>query len=433
MEQRRDERAGETGDPRKNQPTNGIVRNDSHTRKSCGRLGIEPGSPWWNASGLTAGPAMISSQRLICHINVTSEAARRGKEISTSRTGFAPNTSLRLGSSARNSTFVFRFWTIVGGNPENPMSAYTRQKVKSKYRNRIRLEIVSQKQSNGTHKSPYDKSEAVPGTSSEADLLTNSHCDSRAEHLPRRRHRGANPRPSDYRSATLPLSYEGRASHSLTNFQLKFESGDNLNCCRNDNLLFTVAKKASCRIDIVRPRTSKPKRIRIAFHNGEWTIHMFNAVITSSRLETAALRRAAYTHAQDGIGSFVRPPFQDAAPDVGYNGSSRRRHSKTPGLEPLMQRLAPSDLRPATKRCYFVVGLATAPSGAASVTPRRPWRVTSRRAHVVGAARSLRAPLISESDVQQVREIWAARPLTADIFGVAGDDVFATFRTNENR
>ncbi|KAJ8883957.1 hypothetical protein PR048_015813 [Dryococelus australis] len=50
------------------------------------------------------------------------------------------------------------------------------------------------------------------------DLLTNSQCDNRAEHPPRRRHRGANPRPSDYKSATLPLSYEGRAnSLSYTN------------------------------------------------------------------------------------------------------------------------------------------------------------------------------------------------------------------------
>ncbi|KAJ8886227.1 hypothetical protein PR048_012436 [Dryococelus australis] len=46
--------------------------------------------------------------------------------------------------------------------------------------------------------------------SKHTNLLTNSHCDNRAEHPPRRRHRGANARPSDYKSATLPLSYEGR-------------------------------------------------------------------------------------------------------------------------------------------------------------------------------------------------------------------------------
>ncbi|KAJ8880181.1 hypothetical protein PR048_016647 [Dryococelus australis] len=36
-------------------------------------------------------------------------------------------------------------------------------------------------------------------------------CDKRTQGLPRERHRGANPRPSDYKSVTLPLSYEGRA------------------------------------------------------------------------------------------------------------------------------------------------------------------------------------------------------------------------------
>ncbi|KAJ8869740.1 hypothetical protein PR048_028748 [Dryococelus australis] len=51
--------------------------------------------------------------------------------------------------------------------------------------------------------------------------LTNSQCDNRAEHLPRRRHRGTSPRPSDYKSATLPLSYAGRASIHL---QLSLEN-----------------------------------------------------------------------------------------------------------------------------------------------------------------------------------------------------------------
>ncbi|KAJ8894745.1 hypothetical protein PR048_000052 [Dryococelus australis] len=39
----------------------------------------------------------------------------------------------------------------------NTMSAYTRQKAKSKYRNRIRLETASQKQSSDAHKTPYDR------------------------------------------------------------------------------------------------------------------------------------------------------------------------------------------------------------------------------------------------------------------------------------
>ncbi|KAJ8889722.1 hypothetical protein PR048_009223 [Dryococelus australis] len=52
---RRNERAGETGDPREDPPTNGIVRHDSHMRKSgVTRPGIDPGSPSWEASRLTA-------------------------------------------------------------------------------------------------------------------------------------------------------------------------------------------------------------------------------------------------------------------------------------------------------------------------------------------------------------------------------------------
>ncbi|KAJ8883672.1 hypothetical protein PR048_015526 [Dryococelus australis] len=57
MEQRRNEGARETGDPREDPPTNGFVRHDSYMRKSgMTRPGIEPGSPWWEASRLTAQP-----------------------------------------------------------------------------------------------------------------------------------------------------------------------------------------------------------------------------------------------------------------------------------------------------------------------------------------------------------------------------------------
>ncbi|KAJ8877575.1 hypothetical protein PR048_022030 [Dryococelus australis] len=57
IEQRRNERAGETGDPQENPLTNGFVGHDSHMRKSgVTRLGIEPGSPWWEASRLNAQP-----------------------------------------------------------------------------------------------------------------------------------------------------------------------------------------------------------------------------------------------------------------------------------------------------------------------------------------------------------------------------------------
>ncbi|KAJ8890127.1 hypothetical protein PR048_009634 [Dryococelus australis] len=60
MARRRNERTGETGDPRENPPTNGIVRHDSHMRKSgVTRLGIEYGSSWCEASRLTAQPPRL--------------------------------------------------------------------------------------------------------------------------------------------------------------------------------------------------------------------------------------------------------------------------------------------------------------------------------------------------------------------------------------
>ncbi|KAJ8867473.1 hypothetical protein PR048_031275 [Dryococelus australis] len=60
LEQRRNERKG-GGDGRS--PTSGIVRHDYHLRKSgVNRPGIEPGSPWWEASGLTAQPPWARSE-----------------------------------------------------------------------------------------------------------------------------------------------------------------------------------------------------------------------------------------------------------------------------------------------------------------------------------------------------------------------------------
>ncbi|KAJ8887404.1 hypothetical protein PR048_013619 [Dryococelus australis] len=56
-EQCRNERAEETGDPRENPATNGTVRHDYLLRKSgVNRPGIEPGSPRWEGSSLTAQP-----------------------------------------------------------------------------------------------------------------------------------------------------------------------------------------------------------------------------------------------------------------------------------------------------------------------------------------------------------------------------------------
>ncbi|KAJ8870449.1 hypothetical protein PR048_029471 [Dryococelus australis] len=56
-----DEIAGGTGDSRENPPTSGIVRHDSHVRKSgVSRPGIEPGSPWWEAVPAPGGRSSSS-------------------------------------------------------------------------------------------------------------------------------------------------------------------------------------------------------------------------------------------------------------------------------------------------------------------------------------------------------------------------------------
>ncbi|KAJ8871406.1 hypothetical protein PR048_027723 [Dryococelus australis] len=54
-EQRQNARAEEADDTREYPPTNGILRHDSHMRRSgVTQPGIEPRSPWWEASWLTA-------------------------------------------------------------------------------------------------------------------------------------------------------------------------------------------------------------------------------------------------------------------------------------------------------------------------------------------------------------------------------------------
>ncbi|KAJ8866701.1 hypothetical protein PR048_032562 [Dryococelus australis] len=50
---------GETGDTRENPPTNGIVRHDSQLQNLVTWPVIEPGSPWWKASVLTAQPPAL--------------------------------------------------------------------------------------------------------------------------------------------------------------------------------------------------------------------------------------------------------------------------------------------------------------------------------------------------------------------------------------
>ncbi|KAJ8877532.1 hypothetical protein PR048_021987 [Dryococelus australis] len=74
-------RERETGDPRQNPTTSGIVRHDSHLRKSgVNWPGIEHCSPWWEASSLTAQPLL---PRLIENYNTSTitSVIFRGKDL----------------------------------------------------------------------------------------------------------------------------------------------------------------------------------------------------------------------------------------------------------------------------------------------------------------------------------------------------------------
>ncbi|KAJ8874939.1 hypothetical protein PR048_022829 [Dryococelus australis] len=73
-----------------------------------------------------------------------------------------------------------------------------------------------------------------PRGSNETDLLTNTQCDKLTENLPHRRHRGANPRPSDYMSATLPLSYGALIGQQRSSLLLGPAVVERLDCLTSD-------------------------------------------------------------------------------------------------------------------------------------------------------------------------------------------------------
>ncbi|KAJ8866777.1 hypothetical protein PR048_032638, partial [Dryococelus australis] len=77
MEQLRNERAGESGDPRENTPTSGIVWHESHMQKFCGATPprIEPGLHGEEASGLTTTPPR-PPKFLVCWLMFASLHAR---------------------------------------------------------------------------------------------------------------------------------------------------------------------------------------------------------------------------------------------------------------------------------------------------------------------------------------------------------------------
>ncbi|KAJ8888535.1 hypothetical protein PR048_008026 [Dryococelus australis] len=120
MEQRRNESVWETGDPRENPPTSVIVRHDSHMRKSgVTRPEIEAGSPWWEASRLTAQPLwpQCSQKMFLNHLNVffgiqkyfLLHAEQAGKKIVFPRLTCSPN---HLAAGRRVFTAISRFLAL---------------------------------------------------------------------------------------------------------------------------------------------------------------------------------------------------------------------------------------------------------------------------------------------------------------------------------
>ncbi|KAJ8897706.1 hypothetical protein PR048_003056 [Dryococelus australis] len=82
MEQHRNARAVEAGDPRENPPTSGIVRHDPHMRRSGATPpGIEAGSPRWEARSLTTTPCGGPPKNKRCNVGgVPGEPSRRCQE-----------------------------------------------------------------------------------------------------------------------------------------------------------------------------------------------------------------------------------------------------------------------------------------------------------------------------------------------------------------
>ncbi|KAJ8876792.1 hypothetical protein PR048_021239 [Dryococelus australis] len=155
-ERRRNARAGETEDPRETTPINAIVRHDSRLLKS----GSDPAGDR-TRSALVGGEQ--SNRSATRDMREKLKLERWGKDVVRGLGGgiLQPNGYRDVNVISANATPVccrhngrksLPVWIKL-----NTMSAYTRQKAKSKYRNCIRLERASQKQSSDTHKTPYDR------------------------------------------------------------------------------------------------------------------------------------------------------------------------------------------------------------------------------------------------------------------------------------
>ncbi|KAJ8871685.1 hypothetical protein PR048_028012 [Dryococelus australis] len=177
---------------RESPPASGFVRHDSHSRRIWGSSSLTPTPPWLHVIEKLMGssPILSTTEQIIIEAKQCGGSFDLGLNVSLvvgldgHRCENSVRRNLRPWSVVRDRIGIcqegFRKTEIRMVVPEmeptcsgmpvqrdtsSPpcsvddfgiASACTRQKAESKYRNRIRLERVSKKQSSDTHKTPYD-------------------------------------------------------------------------------------------------------------------------------------------------------------------------------------------------------------------------------------------------------------------------------------
>ncbi|KAJ8868627.1 hypothetical protein PR048_030166 [Dryococelus australis] len=207
----RNEGVEETGDPRENPPTNGIVRHESLVT----RPGFEPSSPWWEASVLIAQPPL--PQTTLLHIKLRSLRRKRLEPVHLSPCCRRLRLLDVLAAAVPGTALSWPFLT--GRRLADVPTAPPFPGPATNHRAALYRRVVW--------------CVAMPSTvcrlSQIAGVLVsplNSLLGSRERQL-------------------MTRSHHTKIGHNRV---------DNRNCRRNDNFVVSVAKKASCRIGIVRPR-----------------------------------------------------------------------------------------------------------------------------------------------------------------------------------
>ncbi|KAJ8883608.1 hypothetical protein PR048_015452 [Dryococelus australis] len=195
MERHRNEGVGETGDPRGNPSTNGIVQHDFHLQKS--------GDPAGDRTRLALEGTYLETPfgEYFTFMGVWRLKKRRAISPAGNKAA-APATDRQTADDSVTASHVSHFT----GSP----SSYNVAMVTVSHRGPACLQLFSsfEVSKNEIPHLPHrlDAQGVQLKCNLSTALLTNSQCDKRTEHLSRR-DRGADPRPSDYKSA-LHLRYQ---------------------------------------------------------------------------------------------------------------------------------------------------------------------------------------------------------------------------------